>query len=81
MILDEEETANLLLNITDHDPYSYTLREMGDLRHNVANRVLDHKPMIFKSWGRAFSSMICARSRSIARSQSPENLLPTKCAR
>lgn len=55
VILDEEETANQLLNITDHDPYTYTHSvNVGILSIMLANRVLDHKSHDLKELGAGF---------------------------
>jgi len=55
MILDEEETAGQLLNITDHDPYTYTHSvNVGILSIMLANRVLDRKVHNLKELGAGF---------------------------
>lgn len=55
MILDEEETANQLLSITDHDPYTYTHSvNVGILSIMLAKRVLDRKEHNLKELGAGF---------------------------
>ncbi len=55
MILDEDETAGQLLNITDHDPYTYTHSvNVGVLSIMLASRVLDKKDHNLKELGAGF---------------------------
>lgn len=55
MILDEEETSNQLLNITDHDLYTYAHSvNVGILSVMLASRVLDRKEHNLKELGAGF---------------------------